>query len=85
MPHIVMPILVVSTTVGPSVELRCLFSPSLLPSPLLVYHVTENGWVQVWSGDTTSMYYEYYPLKVQKQIAQTSETSGGEEEMKVVS
>jgi hypothetical protein len=26
--------------------------------------VRENGWVKVWSGDTTPMYYNYYPLKV---------------------
>ena len=50
----------------------------------VVYHVTENGWVQVWSGDTTPMYYEYYPLKVQKRIT-SEESGGGDEEMKVVS
>ena len=27
-----------------------------------VYHVGENGWTQVWKGDTTDMYYNYYPL-----------------------
>jgi len=26
-----------------------------------VYHVKEDGWVQVWRGDTTDMYYNYYP------------------------
>jgi 20S proteasome subunit beta 5 len=26
-----------------------------------VYHVKEDGWVQVWAGDTTDMYYNYYP------------------------
>lgn len=46
--------------------------------------MTENGWVQVWSGDTTPMYYEYYPLKVQQRIT-SEENGGGEEEMKVVS
>lgn len=40
-----------------------------------VYHVTENGWVKVWSGDTTPMYYNYYPIK-------TKGEGGGEEEMK---
>ena len=27
-----------------------------------VYHVGPNGWTKVWSGDTTPMYYNYYPL-----------------------
>lgn len=26
-----------------------------------VYHVGPNGWKQVWKGDTTQMFYEYYP------------------------
>lgn len=26
-----------------------------------VYHVKEDGWVQVWAGDTTDMYYNHYP------------------------
>jgi hypothetical protein len=29
----------------------------------LVYHVGPNGWTQVWAGDTTDMFYKYYPLK----------------------
>lgn len=28
-----------------------------------MYHVGENGWTHVWAGDTTDMYYEYYPVK----------------------
>jgi len=28
-----------------------------------VYHVSENGWTKVWSGDTTEMFYEYYPVE----------------------
>jgi hypothetical protein len=28
-----------------------------------VYHVGENGWTKVWSGDTTEMFYEYYPVE----------------------
>lgn len=49
-----------------------------------MYHVTENGWVKVWSGDTTPMYYEYYPIKA-KNTPQVSQQEGGEDEMKVVS
>lgn len=30
---------------------------------LAVYHVGENGWTQVWAGDTTKMYYNYYPAE----------------------
>ena len=26
-----------------------------------VYHVGENGWTQVWKGDTHDMFYGYYP------------------------
>ena len=26
-----------------------------------VYHVGENGWTQVWKGDTPDMFYGYYP------------------------
>ena len=29
----------------------------------IVYHVGENGWTQVWRGDTNDMFYGYYPLK----------------------
>jgi hypothetical protein len=77
-----MPTLVASTTVSLLLPLPlCLSLCCLTSAPLSsVYHVTENGWVQVWSGDTTPMYYEYYPLKAKKQTE-----SGGEEEMKVVS
>jgi hypothetical protein len=25
--------------------------------------VGENGWTKVWSGDTTDMYYQYYPVQ----------------------
>jgi hypothetical protein len=76
-----MPTLVASTTVSLLLPLPlCLSLLSHLGSLSSVYHVTENGWVQVWSGDTTPMYYEYYPLKAKKQTE-----SGGEEEMKVVS
>jgi 20S proteasome subunit beta 5 len=28
-----------------------------------VYHVGPNGWTKVWAGDTTDMYYKYYPLE----------------------
>lgn len=28
-----------------------------------VYHVGEQGWTKVWSGDTTEMFYEYYPVQ----------------------
>jgi hypothetical protein len=28
-----------------------------------VYHVGENGWTKVWSGDTTEMFYGYYPVE----------------------
>jgi 20S proteasome subunit beta 5 len=28
-----------------------------------VYHVGEQGWTKVWSGDTTEMFYEYYPMQ----------------------
>ena len=27
-----------------------------------VYYVSEKGWTQVWKGDTTDMYYGYYPI-----------------------
>ena len=33
-----------------------------------VYHVGPNGWTQVWAGDTTDMFYKYYPLKNTKSI-----------------
>ena len=33
-----------------------------------VYHVGPNGWTQVWAGDTTDMFYKYYPLKNTKTI-----------------
>jgi hypothetical protein len=29
----------------------------------LVYFVNEKGWTHVWAGDTTDMYYEYYPIE----------------------
>jgi hypothetical protein len=28
-----------------------------------VYHVGPDGWRKVWSGDTTEMFYEYYPVQ----------------------
>ena len=28
-----------------------------------VYHVGPNGWTQVWAGDTTEMFYKYYPIE----------------------
>ena len=40
-----------------------LSSIQLIHPSILVYHVGPNGWTKVWSGDTTNMYYEYYPLK----------------------
>ena len=49
-----------------------------------MYHVTENGWVKVWSADTTPMFYNYYPIK-QKLAITSNEEGGGNEEMKVVS
>lgn len=27
-----------------------------------VYHVGENGWTKVWSGDVNEQYYKYYPI-----------------------
>ena len=33
-----------------------------------VYHVGPNGWTQVHRGDTTQMFYEYYPDKIQDKV-----------------
>ena len=33
-----------------------------------VYHVGPDGWTQVHRGDTTQMFYEYYPEKVIEKI-----------------
>ena len=33
-----------------------------------MYYVSEKGWTQVWAGDTTDMYYGYYPI-VKKTLA----------------
>lgn len=44
---------------------------------MLVYHVGENGWTQVWRGDTTDMYYKYYPLEAP--LSQTTEEGPLEE------
>ena len=49
---------------------------------LAVYHVGENGWTQVWAGDTTEMYYKYYPLEAAVSAAAVQEQEGGEEEKK---
>jgi cytochrome b subunit of formate dehydrogenase len=38
-----------------------------------VYHVGPNGWTQVWAGDTTDMFYKYYPLKTTKSIDEDKE------------
>lgn len=38
-----------------------------------VYHVGPNGWTQVWAGDTTDMFYKYYPLKPTKSIDENLE------------
>ena len=35
----------------------------LLLSLYIVYYVSEKGWTQVWAGDTTDMYYGYYPIE----------------------
>ena len=44
-------------------------TPTHPPSPSpTVYHVGPNGWTQVWAGDTTDMFYKYYPLKNTKTI-----------------
>jgi 20S proteasome subunit beta 5 len=45
-----------------------------------VYHVGENGWTKVWAGDTTSMYYNYYPLDAP--LSTSVVTEDGEEEKK---
>ena len=29
-----------------------------------VYHVGENGWTKVWSGDVNEQYYKYYPIDI---------------------
>ena len=36
---------------------------------VIVYHVGEKGWTQVWRGDTNDMYYGYYPLKEKSEDA----------------
>lgn len=28
-----------------------------------MYHVGENGWTKVWSGDVNEQYYKYYPIE----------------------
>lgn len=33
-----------------------------------VYHVKADGWTQVHAGDTTQMFYEYYPDKIQDKV-----------------
>jgi hypothetical protein len=57
-------------------------SPSSPLSPfswlITVYHVGPNGWTQVWAGDTTDMYYKYYPLKNTKSI-ETEEEKANQE------
>lgn len=40
-----------------------------------VYWVGPNGWVKVWSGDVSDMYYGYYPIPSRTTIA------GGEEKV----
>lgn len=53
------------------------FSPHF-SSVITVYHVGPNGWTQVWAGDTTDMYYKYYPLKNTKSI-ETEEEKANQE------
>ena len=53
-----------------SIQLFSLCCDIRIPCP--VYHVGENGWTKVWSGDTTEMYYGYYP--VETKIAGAEET-----------
>jgi hypothetical protein len=46
----------------------------------VVYHVGPNGWTQVWRGDTTEMYYNYYPLEAP--LSTPVVVEGGAEEVK---
>ena len=39
-----------------------------------VYYVSEKGWTQVWKGDTTDMYYGYYPIT--RPLLQTTPEEG---------
>lgn len=41
-----------------------------------VYHVTESGWKQVWRGDTSDMYYEYYPRALAPSTAASQPADG---------
>ena len=43
-----------------------------------VYHVGPNGWTQVWAGDTTDMFYKYYPIKDSKSVETESEKKAQE-------
>jgi hypothetical protein len=42
---------------------RCAKNLSLAAVRCAVYHVGPDGWRKVWSGDTTEMFYEYYPVQ----------------------
>jgi hypothetical protein len=43
-----------------------------------VYHVGPNGWTQVWAGDTTDMFYKYYPIKDSKSVETESDKKAQE-------
>lgn len=43
-----------------------------------VYHVGPNGWTQVWAGDTTDMFYKYYPIKDPKSVETESDKKAQE-------
>jgi hypothetical protein len=45
-------------------HVRCRCANLLLAATCCaVYHVGPDGWRKVWSGDTTEMFYEYYPVQ----------------------
>ena len=45
-----------------------------------VYHVGENGWTKVWSGDVNEQYYKYYPIESKLlRTADTEDVFGAEE------
>ena len=47
---------------------------------MAVYLVMEKGWEKVWSGDTTDMYYGYYPLPPRAPVTHPSASDGVQEE-----
>ena len=44
-----------------------------------VYHVGENGWTKVWSGDVNEEYYKHYPIATLPPVPE-SEVVGAVEE-----